>query len=179
MTEFTFHTTENTEGETQALLQGVADKFGFVPNLFAYMAEAPHTIQAYIGLSELLPKTGLSPAQQHIGMLAISVYNQCDFCVVPHQAFAKAAQANSQTVQAILNQSEIENAQDSALVEMLLAIVKNRGKVNDTQMQAFFAAGFNKGNLYDLILLVTIKTLSNYANQLGLPQPNPELLAML
>lgn len=179
MTEFTFYTPENAEGAAKETLQAVKKKYGFVPNLFAYMAEAPYTIEAYNMLSELLAKTDLSPAQQQIGLLAVSVYNQCDFCAIAHQAFGKMSQVSPQTLQAIVDQSPIDDVKDQALVNMIIAIVDSRGWVAEEQLQAFFAAGFTKRNVYDLILIVTIKTLSNYANHLSKPEANQQLKDML
>ena len=179
MTEFTFYTPDNAEGEAKEVLQNVQNKYGFVPNLFAYMAEAPYTIEAYAMLTELLNKTALSAAHQQIALLAVSVYHQCDFCRVAHQAFGKAAKANPQTLAAIIEGGEIENARDRALVDMVIAIVENRGWVDDAQLQVFFDADFEKRNVYDLILITTIKTLSNYSNHLTKPAANEQLLAMI
>ncbi len=178
-TAFTFYTTETAEGEAKTILDNIQTKYGFVPNLFGYMAEAPHLIQAYGMLSELLAKTGLTPAQQQIALLAVSTYHNCGFCRVAHQAFGKLNNANPQTLQAIVEGEEILDTQDKALVEMVLTITDKRGWINDDDLQTFFAAGFNKKNVYDLILVVAIKTISNYSNHLSLPEPNEELKAML
>ncbi len=179
MHDFKFHTPENTSGEAKQILTDVQAKYGFVPNLFAYMAEAPYTIEAYAMLNDLLAKTGLTGAQQQIALLAVSSYNNCDFCRVAHQAFGKMNQANPQTLQAIIENTTIENASDKALVDMVIAIVDSRGWVSDEQLQSFFDDGFDKRNVYDLILIVTIKTLSNYSNHLTKPEANEQLKAMI
>ncbi len=179
MTEFTFYTPENSEGEAKEILTAVEKKYGFVPNLFGYMAEAPYTISAYAMLTELLAKTDLSPAQQQLALLAVSHYNKCDFCAVAHRAFGKVNQASEQTLTAIVEDGEIEDASDKALVDMVVAVVDSRGWVSDAQIEAFINAGFSKRNIYDVILIVTIKTLSNYSNHLTRPEANEELKAML
>lgn len=179
MTDFTFYTPENAEGQTKDLLIGLKKKYGFVPNLFAYMAEAPYTIEAYGMLTNLLEKTGLSGPQQQVALLAISIYNDCEFCTVAHHAFAKKAEAKPQTLAALRDGGDIEDPQDRALVAMARAIVDQRGWVKPEQLAAFYAAGFSKRNVYDLILIATIKTLSNYSNHLTEPEPNPEFNAML
>ena len=179
MTDFTFYTPENAEGDAKTILQGVEEKYGFVPNLFAYMAEAPYTIEAYAFLNDLLSKTALTPAQQQIALLAVSVYNQCEFCRVAHQAFGKMSKANPQSISAIVEGSLIEAPQDKALVDMVVSIVDSRGWVSEERLQNFFDAGFEKRHVYDLILIVTIKTLSNFSNHLTKPEPNKELLGML
>jgi uncharacterized peroxidase-related enzyme len=179
MTQFTFYTPENSQGEAQKILQNIEKQYGFVPNLFAYMAEAPYLIEAYIKMNELLGKSNLSNAQQQIALLAVSAYNNCEFCKVAHRAFGKMHKASNQTLMAIVDGTEIEDQKDRALVAMLHSILDNRGWVKDEDLDAFFAAGFDKKNVYDLILVVSIKTLSNYSNHLSLPEANEELVAML
>ncbi len=41
MTDFTFHTPENTTGHTRELLEGIRKGYGFIPNLFAYLLRLP------------------------------------------------------------------------------------------------------------------------------------------
>lgn len=178
-TQFTFYTPENAQGEAKQTLESIDKKYGFVPNLFAYMAEAPYTIDAYAMLSETLSKTDLTTAQQQLALLAVSQYNGCDFCTVAHRAFGKLNGANAQSLDAIHNGIEIKDPLDKALVDMVIAITDKRGWVEQEDLDAFFAAGFSKRHVYDLILIVTTKTLSNYANHLTKPEPNDELLKML
>lgn len=180
MTTFTFHTPENTSNtEAKKVLDDVQQKYGFVPNLFAYMAEAPYTIEAYTYLNSLLEKTGFTPAQQQLALLAVSVYNQCNFCKVAHYALSQQSKASPQSVSAILHNEEIEDSSDKALVNMVITMVDKRGWVDETDLDAFFAAGFEKRHVYDLILIVTIKTLSNYSNHLTKPKANKEFLDLI
>lgn len=179
MDQFKAYTPENSEGSAKEILTNVEKKYGFVPSLFNYMAEAPYTIEAYANLTALLAKTGLSNAQQQVALLAVSHYNDCGFCRVAHQAFGKMNKANQQTIDAIVNNEEIEDASDRAIVTMVVAITDQRGWIEQAQLDAFLAAGFTRKNVYDLILVVTIKTLSNYSNHLTKPEANDELKAML
>jgi uncharacterized peroxidase-related enzyme len=179
MTDFTFYTPENSSGAAKEILTQIEDKYGFVPNLFGYMAEAPYLIEAYVMLSELLEKTQFTPAQQQVALLAVSHYNGCEFCQVAHRAFGKMNKANAQTLNAIVGNSEIEDVSDKALVDMVVAMTEQRGEVSDAQINSFLAAGFTRRNIYDLVLIISIKTLSNYANHLTSPEPNEQLLAML
>ena len=178
MDQFKSYTPENSEGSAKEILTNVEKKYGFIPSLFNYMAEAPYTIEAYANLTLLLAKTGLSDAQQQVALLAVSHYNDCGFCRVAHQAFGKMNKANEQTLNAIVNNLEIEDATDQALVTMVVAITDQRGWIEQAQLDAFLAAGFTRKNVYDLILIFTIKTLSNYSNHLTKPEANDELKAM-
>lgn len=179
MSQFTFHTQENTSGKTKALLEGIQQEYGFVPNLFAYMAEAPTTIEAYLAMNELIARGSLTPAQQQVALLTVSKENGCDFCITAHRAMGKKNKANQQTLDALNSGSEIEDASDRALLAYVRKVVKQRGYMSDEDINAFIAAGFTKQQLLEVVLIVSIKTLSNYINHITEPEPNPEFLGML
>ena len=177
--QFTFYTPTNASPEAGALLDKIQSAYGFIPNLFAYMAEAPSTINAYLYLNELIAKSSLTPAQAQLSLWVTSIENDCEFCRIAHQAFAKKCGVKSQTYAAVLNNQTIECATDAALVNFTRAAVNKRGHLTSADLDAFLSAGFSKQQVMEVILVVTIKTLSNYINHLTEPDVNPELLALL
>lgn len=179
MLNFAFHTSENTTGKTQELLSGIQKGYGFVPNLFGYMAEAPTTVEAYLALNDFISKTSFTPAQQQVALLAVSVENNCEFCSVAHRAIGKMKGANVQTLTAIASYGIINDPKDRALVAFTQSVTKNRGRPAEAEVQAFVNAGFNMQQILEVILIVSIKTLSNYINHFTQPEPNKELLGML
>ncbi|BBI99468.1 alkyl hydroperoxide reductase AhpD [Ferrigenium kumadai] len=179
MTDFTFHTLENTTGHTRELLEGIRKGYGFIPNLFAYMAEAPTTVEAYLALNDLVSRGSLSAAQQQVALLAVSVENECEFCSVAHRAIGKMKGANAQTLNALASHSEIADAKDRALADFTQAVVRQRGRPSAAEIQAFLGTGFTRQQILEVILIVSIKTLSNYINHLTKPEPNKELLAAI
>lgn len=179
MVDFTLHTLESTSGSTKELLAGIQKGFGFIPNLYGYMAEAPVTIEAYWALDGLLAKTSFTSAQQQVVLLAVAVENNCGFCSVAHQAMGKMHAANAQTLKATATYGVINDLQDRALVAFAQTVTKNRGRPAEAEVQAFLDAGFTKRQIFEVIMIVSMKTLSNYINHLTKTEPNKELLAML
>ncbi len=179
MTNFTFYTPENATGRAKELLEGLHKKNGFVHNLFAYMAEAPTTIDAYLALNEQVAKTSLSPAQQQVALLAASVENGCDFCTAVHRAIGKMKGASVASLAAVASHAESADAKDRALATFTQTIVRTRGRPSEGEIQAFLDAGFTKQQILEVILIVSIKTLSNYINHLTNPEPNKEVLAAI
>lgn len=179
MTDFNFHTIENSSDQVKEILTGIKEGYGFVPNLFGYMAEAPTTLQAYSSLNKLVSESSLTPAQQQVSLLAVSVENGCDFCSVAHQAMGKMHKSNPQTIDALTSNTKVEDAKDHALTSFARAVTKNRGYMSDEEINTFLDAGFSKQQILEVILIVSIKTLSNYINHLTKPEPNSELLAMI
>lgn len=179
MTDFTYHTLETAPEEAKPILAQINQGYGFIPNLFAYMAEAPTTLEAYLALNALIEKTSLTPGQQQVALLAASVQNKCEFCTVAHRAIGKMKQANQQTLDAVNAGDAVDDVQDAALVKFVQTVVENRGRTGETAIETFLKAGFTKQQIFEVMLVVSIKTLSNYINHLTNPEPNPELLSML
>jgi uncharacterized peroxidase-related enzyme len=179
MINFTFHTPENTTGHTKELLDNVRKAYGFSPNLYAYMAEAPTTIEAYLALDTLVTKTSFSTAQQQIALLAASVENECKFCIVAHHAIGKMKGANVNSLSEIATKKKVTEVKDRVLADFTQSIVKTRGKPSDSKVREFLEAGFTKQQILEVILIVATKTLSNYINHFTNPEPNRELIAML
>lgn len=178
MAKFTFHTIETASDEATPILNQIQKSYGFIPNLFAYMAEAPTTLEAYLTLNKLVEKTSLTGSQQQVALLSASIQNNCSFCIVAHRAMGKKSGANQQTLGALDAGEKIENAEDAVLSAFTRTVVENRGQPSDEAIEKFLDAGFTKQQIFEVILIVTIKTLSNYSNHLTHPEPNPELLTM-
>lgn len=179
MTDYTFHTIENSDGERKEILQSVKDAYGFVPNLFGYMAEAPVTLKAYLDLNKLISQSSLPPALAQVALLTASIENKCEFCSVAHQAMAKKFGTAPQTVHALINNEVIDEIKDQAVAVIVREIINTRGWVNEEALDAFYSEGFTQQQYFELILVVTIKTLSNYINHQTQPRANNELLQMI
>lgn len=64
MTAFKLHDLSTAPSAARTDLAAVKEKYGFVPNLMAVMAEAPTLMKAYLTLSQLLEQTSLSATTQ-------------------------------------------------------------------------------------------------------------------
>jgi uncharacterized peroxidase-related enzyme len=177
-TGFTRHTTGSAEGESLKLLQQIEKNYGFVPELFSYMAESPVALKAYMQLDGLLQDATLGPAQIQIALLTASTVNDCDFCQVAHHAMARQSGVDRKTIDTIRAGRIPEDGKEKALVNMVRAMIGKRGWLEDEDISAFLDAGFTREQIYELLVAVSIKTLSNYSNHLTHPEPNPELVEM-
>lgn len=137
MNHFTLHTTENTTGERQQILTGIKKGYGFVPNLFGYMAESPIAVKAYLQLNELLAQSSLPAAQLQIALLTSSVENGCEFCSTAHRATGKKSGANQQSLDALNNAAEIEDPSDRAIAKITKLLIENRGWVEEADINEF------------------------------------------
>ena len=62
-----------------------------------------------------------------------------------------------------------------ALARFTLAVIVQKAKLTQAQLQAFFNAGYNQEQAIDVILGVSLATLCNYVNNIAETPINPEL----
>lgn len=168
MSQFTLHNAESAPDPVKAILSSSQSDFGFIPNLYAGLANAPQALMAYKSIAELFSKTSLNAHEQQVVQLSISVYHGCEFCVAAHSMIARnMVKLPSETVDALRECLPLADAKLAALRDFALAVVENRGWVVEHPAYAsFLAAGYKKEQGLEVILGVTQKILSNYANHL-------------
>lgn len=172
---FKAHTIESAPQASAEVLRGVEKKMGFVPNLFAHLAESPTATRAYVQLSSLLEDSSLSAQELQIVLLTISVENGCEFCAAAHTAGGTQAKVDTQTLEAVRAGELPSEARDAALVHFVRRVIRERGWVDEAEVREFVDAGFSEAHVLDIITAAALKTISNYSNHVTRPSLNPEL----
>jgi len=150
------------------LFESTQKKLGFVPNMYGYMANAPDMLQSYLdGYERFRSASGFSSAEQEVVLLSISCVNRCSYCIAAHSFMAeKVSGVPLEVIHAIRQQSEIPDERLKVLSDFTRMFVSKRGWLDEGDLKLFLAAGFNEAQVLDLLLAVSVKTLSNYANHL-------------
>jgi len=177
MNPFTVHTVETAPAESKSQLAAIVKRFGFLPNVYALIAEAPTALQALTQLSALFSRTSLSERHRHVLLLTSSVENQCSFCVAAHTRGAKAGGVAEESIESIRKGKLPERADDAAMVAFVQAVIRSRGFVSEAQVKAFFDHDFTHQQVLEVVLGVTLKILTNYTNHITHTELNPELAA--
>lgn len=178
MAEFTLHDTTTAPAEARERLEKAQKAMGFIPNLFANMAEAPASLEAYQTLDGIFAKTSLSPVEREVVLLATSVENRCHFCVAAHSGRAKQAGMDEAVLEALRAGGKLSDARLDALATFTRTVVRERGWAGDAAVQAFVDAGFTQGQVLEVVLGVSLKTLSNYTNHIARTPLNTELSSL-
>ena len=167
MSKFKIHDTQSAPEDARPLLDGAREKLGFVPNLYGLLAEAPKALEAYFKLSDLFGETSLTPVEQQVVLLAVSVENECRFCVAAHSTIARhMVKVDSAAVDALRDRQPIDDARLEALRRFATAVARERGEVRGAELEAFLDAGYTRQQVIEVVLGVTMKTLSNYSNHI-------------
>jgi len=167
--DFRLHSIDTAPEASRKNLEQVRQKFGRLPNFFAVAAESPAAVDAYLSLSNIFRTTALTPAEQQIVILTASVENKCEYCVAAHSKGAKAAGVPEDVIRAIVNRVPLKDARAEALRRFVSQVVEGRGWLAEADIQAFFSQGFSKAQLLDVMVGISMKTLSNYINHMTDP----------
>lgn len=167
MTEFAIHTIASAPAEARGSLEAARQKFGFLPNLLGELAAAPSALKGYLALGELLSESSLGPVEQQIVLLAASLENSCNYCVAAHSAGLKAGGVADDQIDAVRSGRPFADAKLEALRAFTTAVVRRRGAVTDAEVQQFVSAGYAREQVFDVLLGVAMKTLSNYTNHIA------------
>lgn len=156
----------NADPRTAATLRGVRGRMGFVPNLLRTMAHAPAVMESYLSLSEKFATTSLTPAERQVVLLAVSQINGCEYCMAAHAADAAGQNVDGNIVEAARDDRPIADAKLEALRRFTQDVVRMGGRPEQSQRDAFVAAGYSEAQMLEVVLGVAMKTLSNYTNHM-------------
>ena len=166
MTAFTIHSTTSAPPGSRAALDGVQKTNGFVPNLIGALAGSPAALGAYLDLSAQFERSSFSTLERQVLALTISRSNLCDYCVAAHSTIAEMQQVPQAVIEAIRNDEPIDDPRLEALREFAAAVVEKRGWVSAIDVDSFGAAGFSQASILEVVLAVSLKTLTNYTNHI-------------
>lgn len=166
MKRFESFKTDDVPNESKTMLKSIESKYGFVPNLVAGIARSPQLLKSYVELSENFEASSLSEEEQQIVLLTVSRFNECEYCTSVHSMAAEKAGIEWDTVEKIRNREKISNERYEALRTFTERVVKDKGTIPHDVHTQFKNAGFNQRNALDVMVGVTLKTLTNSTNHL-------------
>lgn len=152
--------------EAEALFAKAEALFGFVPNLFRSLAQAPATGHALATLYPMAGDTSFSPNEQQVVYQASNVVNGCHYCVPAHTVTSRAAGMPEADIQKLRNGEPLDDPKLEALRTFSVKMTRDRGVVSEAEFKAFLEAGWTRQNALEVVLLIAIKTITNYANHL-------------
>ncbi len=164
MTTFPVHSSETAPEGSKPILAAVQKKFRFVPNLFRVMAEAPAAGEAYMAVMDIFERSSLSDAEKQTVLLSVSFVNGCDYCMAAHSTVAGMKNVPAEIIEALRSGTALPDPKLDALAVLTRSIVETRGWPTEAAKEAFFAAGYGTREYLEVIVGVTVKTLSNYVN---------------
>ena len=144
---------DNAEPAVEELLQQAKSKLGFVPNMYANMANAPSLLKSYLfGYERFREESLFSPVEQEVLFLTISRDNSCHYCVAAHSAIADMASGVPEEVtNAIRDDMDIPDAKLNALHTFTRTMLTTRGRPSERDVKGFLDAGYSERHVLEVI----------------------------
>lgn len=162
-TSFAVPTREEVSPNNQIFFDNLQKALGFVPNLYATIAYSANGLERFLAYQNA--KTSLTNKEKEAVNLIVSQVNNCVYCQSAHLVLGKMNGLSDEQLLDIRN-GKAADAKVNALVQLAAEITKTRGYANPELVEAFFAEGYTKENLFDLILQISDKTAMNYLHNL-------------
>ncbi len=152
--------------ETQEVFDALKTKVGMVPNLYATVANSHKALTTMLSATETLASGEFNGKEVEAIALAVGQINSCGYCLSAHTTLGKLQGfTEEQTLE--IRQGTIADKKLSALTALASEITISRGRPDQSIVDKFFAAGYSKAALSELIGLVALNTFTNYTNNVA------------
>lgn len=178
MSIFTQHDEHTAPSAASDTLAQVKARYGFIPTIAAYVAESPVALKSLLQFATAFDDVSLNEQEQQIVMLTVSAKNECSFCATFHRGMSRRAGIDDGTVSCAVSGDELKDPKLNALAVFTRAVVDKNGWANDADIAQFLAAGFTKAQVFEVIMGVSLKVLTNYCNHVTGAEPNDEIIEM-
>ena len=97
----------------------------------------------------------------------LSRENGCSYCVGAHSFIAdKMSGVPKHVTDAIRDGKSIDDVKLQALANFTKILLNTRGLPTKSEVEDFIKAGYSERQILEVILAISVKTLSNYSNHL-------------
>ncbi|MGQ4878655.1 carboxymuconolactone decarboxylase family protein [Billgrantia sp. LNSP4103-1] len=153
-------TPHTADPEQKALLESVQAQLGMVPNFLKVLANSPAALQAFLGLYGIADSGSLDlPTRERIA-LALAQQNSCEYCLSAHATLGQSAGLSPQEI-AANRRGTSQDAKAAAAVSFARALVEHTGDVTTAELQAVRNAGYDDGEIVEIITHVGLNLLTN------------------
>ncbi len=167
MSDFTLHNLDTCPEGSKPLLENSIKAMGMIPNLHAVMAESPSVLEGYQRLHALFTNSAFNDEELTVIWQTINVENECHYCVPAHTAIAGMMKVDPAITEALRNETPLADPKLETLRNMTLTMLRSKGHPSSEEINAFYAAGYTKQHLLEIILGIAQKTMSNYINHIA------------
>ncbi len=161
--------------KAQEVLDKVKRAYGFVPNIFTEFAtHSPAVAEVYLTATKLMDSASLTPKEQQAVILAVSTYNDCHYCKAAHATVGRMVGLSQEDIEAITSGDLPASPRLRSLITAARRILDKRGWLNNEDLAELEVQGIDRGQVYEIVALIGIKTISNYINHIAHTEIDPQ-----
>ncbi|MDN5859692.1 MAG: peroxidase-related enzyme, partial [Pseudonocardia sp.] len=168
--------------DLQERIGAIAEKSGFVPNVFRALGRRPAELRAFLDYHDaLMDRTdGLSKAERELVVVATSGANHCTYCVVAHGAVLRVRAKDPEIADRVAaNPWGVElSRRERAIVDLALLIATDSAHLTEADLDDARVAGLSEDEIWDVGAITALFAMSNRLAHLTAMRPNPEFFLM-
>jgi alkylhydroperoxidase family enzyme len=157
---FTVHTVDTAPEKSKPTLQGMKQKFGFLPNVMATMAENSTLLNGFAAAFGNFHGGSFNEAEKQVLLLTNAVFLKCPWTVAAHSTFALEDGLSESDVKALRRGELPGNSKYAALSRLTKSLLETRGNVTGAGLERFTSAGYTRAQVFEVVLGVGISTIT-------------------
>ena len=182
ISRFPVPSVEDMPADLAERIQQIADKTGFVPNVFLALAHRPAELRAFMAYYDAVMERegGLAKADREMVVVATSALVSCNYCVVAHGAILRVRARDTRISDFVaLNYRQAPiTARQRAMLDYAVKLSATPDRVDEDDLAALRASGFDDEEIWDIAAVVALFALSNRMAHAIALKPNEEFHLM-
>ena len=164
-------------------IEAVQEKAGFIPNIFIALAHRPGEFRAFFAYHDALMEKetpGLSLAEREMIVVATSIRNQCQYCVIAHGAILRIREKNpliADQIASNYHKADI-SVRQKLMLDFALKVSRNAQEVDDADYETLNEHGFDDEDIWDIATISAFFGLSNRIVNMASIRTNDEFYLM-
>lgn len=160
MANFSVPGREDVSANNQELFDNLKKGLGMVPNLYAVMALSDTALGNYLSFQGA--KTTFTNKEKQAVNLVVSQVNECLYCQSAHTLLGTMNGLTEEQTIELRKGTASFDLKLNALVTLAKEITANKGFISEATLNGFLNAGYTKGQVVELVMLVAEKSAMNY-----------------
>jgi uncharacterized peroxidase-related enzyme len=173
---------EDLPDDLRARIEPIAERSGFVPNVFVGFGHRPDELRAFLDYHDAVMDrdSGLTKAEKELIVVVTSAANECLYCVVAHGAILRIRSKRPRLADEVtVNWRSAElSEREYTICEAATTLALDPAGFDDTHRERLRAVGLDDDDIWDLGAITSLFALSNRMAHLLDLRPNPEFFAM-
>lgn len=169
---------EDLPDDLRSRIEPVAERTGFIPNVFLGMTHRPDEMRAFMDYHDALMErdSGLTKAEREMIVVATSAANDCLYCVVAHGAILRIRAKDSELADRLAAnwRSAPVTDRQRTMLAFAVKLARTPEELEEDDLARLREHGFSDDDIWDIGSVTALFALSNRIAHLADLQPNRE-----
>ncbi len=168
--------------DIQAIVNGVKENSGFIPNVIMALAHRPAELRAFLAYNDAVmnKESGLTGADKELIIVAFSSKNGCSYCVQSHGASHRVQSQNPFVAdQVAVNYNEADiTERERAMLDFAMKVTFDSAAINENDFEPLRDHGFSDEDIWDIAGITAFFNLSNRMMNFAAVRPDEQFYTM-